>query len=86
MKITGTAIKLGALSLVLLLFTGVIIVVFGQLRFDRTTGYSAIFKNASGLRAGQFVRASGVEVGKVCLLYTSPSPRDRQRSRMPSSA
>ena len=23
---------------------------------------------------------------KFCLLYTSPSPRDRQRSRMPSSA
>ena len=22
----------------------------------------------------------------VCLLYTSPSPRDRTRSRMPSSA
>ena len=28
MKITGTAIKLGAFSLVLLLFTGIIIVVF----------------------------------------------------------
>ena len=27
---------------------------------------------------------SGLDV--VCLLYTSPSPRDRQRSRMPSSA
>ena len=65
MKITGTAIKLGAFSLVLLLFTAIIIVVFGQMRFDRTTGYSAIFTNASGLRAGQFVRASGVEVGKV---------------------
>ena len=25
-------------------------------------------------------------VVKVCLLYTSPSPRDRTRSRMPSSA
>ena len=25
------------------------------------------------------------EVG-ACLLYTSPSPRDRQKSRMPSSA
>ena len=25
-------------------------------------------------------------VDKVCLLYTSPSPRDRQKSRMPSSA
>ena len=23
---------------------------------------------------------------RICLLYTSPSPRDRTRSRMPSSA
>ena len=28
----------------------------------------------------------GTRVGDVCLLYTSPSPRDRQKSRMPSSA
>ena len=29
-----------------------------------------------------------VKDGKIiaCLLYTSPSPRDRQKSRMPSSA
>ena len=26
------------------------------------------------------------KVNTVCLLYTSPSPRDRQKSRMPSSA
>ena len=26
------------------------------------------------------------DIGRVCLLYTSPSPRDRQKSRMPSSA
>ena len=25
-------------------------------------------------------------VAKACLLYTSPSPRDRHKSRMPSSA
>ena len=25
-------------------------------------------------------------LGRPCLLYTSPSPRDRQKSRMPSSA
>ena len=25
-------------------------------------------------------------VYQICLLYTSPSPRDRQKSRMPSSA
>ena len=29
---------------------------------------------------------AGVVVVKICLLYTSPSPRDRTRSRMPSSA
>ena len=26
------------------------------------------------------------DLRKTCLLYTSPSPRDRQKSRMPSSA
>ena len=31
-------------------------------------------------RSGQF------KVIPTCLLYTSPSPRDRQKSRMPSSA
>ena len=28
----------------------------------------------------------GAEISKTCLLYTSPSPRDLYRSRMPSSA
>ena len=28
----------------------------------------------------------GGNILKACLLYTSPSPRDRQKSRMPSSA
>ena len=28
----------------------------------------------------------GVAHSYICLLYTSPSPRDRQKSRMPSSA
>ena len=30
--------------------------------------------------------AAGLEQPQHCLLYTSPSPRDRTRSRMPSSA
>ena len=30
-------------------------------------------------------KANAIDV-KTCLLYTSPSPRDRTRSRMPSSA
>jgi phospholipid/cholesterol/gamma-HCH transport system substrate-binding protein len=65
MRITGTIIRLAAVASVQLLFTAIIVVVFGQVRFDRTNSYSAEFTNASGLRAGQFVRASGVEVGKV---------------------
>ena len=30
--------------------------------------------------------ACGFALALACLLYTSPSPRDRQKSRMPSSA
>ena len=30
--------------------------------------------------------SSGLGVSEVCLLYTSPSPRDKRQSRMPSSA
>ena len=36
---------------------------------------------AALIEAGQTVAED-----KACLLYTSPSPRDRTRSRMPSSA
>ena len=31
-------------------------------------------------------KATPIETKQFCLLYTSPSPRDRQKSRMPSSA
>ena len=33
--------------------------------------------------SGQYYR---LQASYSCLLYTSPSPRDRQKSRMPSSA
>ena len=33
-----------------------------------------------------FCCAGCIDPFKNCLLYTSPSPRDRQKSRMPSSA
>ena len=34
----------------------------------------------------QVLRYICQNVVRTCLLYTSPSPRDRQKSRMPSSA
>ena len=32
------------------------------------------------------ILAAGLEPNSLCLLYTSPSPRDKRQSRMPSSA
>ena len=34
----------------------------------------------------EWIAAMGYSMDTTCLLYTSPSPRDRQKSRMPSSA
>ena len=34
----------------------------------------------------KWAMSGDINQDKVCLLYTSPSPRDRQKSRMPSSA
>ena len=35
---------------------------------------------------GFSLKMTGVKKDKICLLYTSPSPRDKRQSRMPSSA
>ena len=41
---------------------------------------------AVGIITGERGNCEGSHVVAVCLLYTSPSPRDRSLSRMPSSA
>ena len=38
------------------------------------------------ISCNQFVQADLMDYDAVCLLYTSPSPRDPKTSRMPSSA
>ena len=43
----------------------------------KATFYIGFDPTADSLHVGHFM---------ACLLYTSPSPRDRQKSRMPSSA
>ena len=39
-----------------------------------------------GIKGQEKLKTSSVACIGTCLLYTSPSPRDRTRSRMPSSA
>ena len=40
----------------------------------------------TGAHGALFWQITGNGVPKLCLLYTSPSPRDQRGSRMPSSA
>ena len=57
------------------------------------TGGEAIDMGAPMGQHGEFAptgnslqTGGAAPTGNACLLYTSPSPRDRQKSRMPSSA
>ena len=72
----GEYIRLQA-DLVLLAFqmgiTNVSTFMIGPERWDATLMYEGVFDKP-------------VQHHNICLLYTSPSPRDRQKSRMPSSA
>ena len=47
---------------------------------NRTTPSVIAFTDSNERLVGQVAKR------QACLLYTSPSPRDRTRSRMPSSA
>ena len=44
------------------------------------------YATAMGQKAVDLAKAMERASNKNCLLYTSPSPRDRTRYRMPSSA
>ena len=61
-----------------------LIAIAGGIRSTLTTWgtkrQSEAFSKANGLSS------QAIQNVRTCLLYTSPSPRDRTRSRMPSSA
>ena len=55
-------------------------------RLRRGSVYARVGWRSSLLQQPVRPRSAGRRAGCACLLYTSPSPRDRTRSRMPSSA
>ena len=64
------------------LLLGLAMIVVGLLRI-----FVTLWKvGASEERKSAIVKSAGEIELLNCLLYTSPSPRDRTRSRMPSSA
>ena len=65
---------------------GTVIAMIGDLGTGKTTLTKAI---AEGMGVTETITSPTFNIVKeyeTCLLYTSPSPRDRTRSRMPSSA
>ncbi|ASR03099.1 MCE family protein [Gordonia rubripertincta] len=65
MRVDSNIVKFLAFAVAMVLVTFGIVVVFGQLRFQSQSDYSAEFTNVSGLKSGEFVRIAGVEVGRV---------------------
>ena len=72
----GKALMSGTEALVRLLLE--------QSRIDRSNGLST--KGLVSGYPGSPLGGLDIALGKACLLYTSPSPRDLSTSRMPSSA
>ena len=58
----------------------------GQMFIDGTEETDAVDSRSGGTGTTIGARGDGNNPFNGCLLYTSPSPRDRTRSRMPSSA
>ncbi|WP_395310743.1 MCE family protein [Mycobacterium sp. AMU20-3851] len=61
----GTLLKFGTFAVVMVLLTGALFAVFSEVRTGSTSDYSAVFKDASRLKAGDSVRVAGIRVGTV---------------------
>jgi phospholipid/cholesterol/gamma-HCH transport system substrate-binding protein len=68
----GTGIKVGVFIAVMLLLTGALFAIFAQYRGGAQNRYTAVFDDASSLKAGDSVRVAGVQVGKVNRVTLEP--------------
>ncbi|BBZ68757.1 mammalian cell entry protein [Mycolicibacterium insubricum] len=58
-------IKFGVFAVVMLMLTVALFAVFGRYQSGPTVGYTAVFTDASRLKAGDSVRVAGIRVGTV---------------------
>jgi phospholipid/cholesterol/gamma-HCH transport system substrate-binding protein len=65
-------LKFGIFAAVMVLLTAFLLFILGQYRTGSTNSYSAVFTDASGLKAGDSVRAAGMRVGTVTELSMQP--------------
>jgi phospholipid/cholesterol/gamma-HCH transport system substrate-binding protein len=64
-NVLAPSIKLTVFAAVTVLLTGVLAATIGNVDFGNTSGYTAIFTDASGLQPGDDVRMRGVKIGQV---------------------
>ena len=88
-KVTGASIKSGFAKIFQGL-TGSELNLVTEVAQPPSANHHGLRKSSSEDRGDEYMlegrRCSHEENSDSCLLYTSPSPRDRTRSRMPSSA
>ena len=64
-KTRGDLVKLMIFMMVTTLATGVLVVLIGNLTFESTRTYKAVFSDATGVVKGDDIRIAGVKVGSV---------------------
>lgn len=67
-----TIVKFGVFAVVMLVLSVFLFFVFGQFRGGSTSGYSAIFADASQLKTGDSVRLAGIRIGTVEAVSLQP--------------
>ena len=71
-SLRNTSIKVGIFGIVMLMLTAVLFAIFSQYRAGSDNKYSAVFADASSLKAGDSVRVAGVRVGTVTAVDLQP--------------
>jgi phospholipid/cholesterol/gamma-HCH transport system substrate-binding protein len=64
-KTSADGIKLLVFMVVTIMATGLLVIVIGNISFDRTREYKAVFNDVTGVIEGDDVRVAGVRVGSV---------------------